>query len=116
MKPSSGSVSVIVETSCHHSADRLYVRNFNPLPYKFIGDEPFSLPFTVIFDQAADYTVITAHFSFVSIESDFKTVKIKFQVGNPEFIIYEMIFRILFSMSLIIFFFFHGYSAKYNSH
>lgn len=59
--------------------------------------------FTVFEDQCVNYSILTCQISFTSLSSEYNGVKILFQIGNPEFVLYQIVFRILFSVTIICF-------------
>lgn len=105
VNPTNGGVSVLVEGSAKSTVNRLYSKSFTPIQTEFSDDDIYSKSVVIFSDQAVDYSLVTVQLSFPSVEAEYNGVKILFVIGNAEFVVYEMIFRILFSISLICFLF-----------
>lgn len=97
--PAKANVSVIAEIIRNSTVKRLPEVSFDPLPVSFLGDNKTSKPFFVFKDNSIDYDLLSIQFSFQGVVAEYNATRILFESGNVEFTLYEVIFRLLFSVS-----------------
>nr|AGM32799.1 Wnt-binding factor [Coptotermes formosanus] len=102
IEPSKGGCSILVEGSKKVAVGRLYSQTFQPMAPKFI-DPILSEPMILYTDSGIDYNYVSVQLSFLNVMDEYNSVKVLFNVGNAEFVVYSMIFRVLFSLSMLVF-------------
>lgn len=103
INPVKGGVSIVVEGSRQAHDGEIFSSNFNPMPVVFKGDEIYSRPFSVFHDNGINYHYLSVQLIFSNTFTEYSAAKILFEIGNSDFTIYEMIFRLMFSFSLFFF-------------
>lgn len=104
--PTHGMFSLLLEGANNVSVARLHSQTISPFPTKFNENEKFSQPVRIFTDQSVNYSAVNIQLSFSYFDGEYNGVKILFSIGNPEFVVYEMFFRVLFFISLFCFLFF----------
>lgn len=98
-----GGVTLSVETLNNKTLGGVISIPHQPLYAKFNEFDIFSRPVNVYQCLSVNFTTLTVQFSFSSIYGEYNGVQILFKIGNAEFVLYEILFRIFFSISLTCF-------------
>jgi hypothetical protein len=97
------SMTTLIEASNQDYVARLFSRIYSPIPIEIDSDQINSRLIKLFFDEAVHYSNISIQFTFGQYINELKNAKIYFLVGNPENTVYQMIFRLLFFISLVTF-------------
>lgn len=110
--PSQGNFSVFIEKNGPDFHTDSFDKTFSPINAFFLEGKIDSEPISIYKDMNVNYHYLSASLKFNDVNKDYHGFKVFFHISNPENVLYQIVFRVLFGISLLAFFILMVYRLK----